>query len=329
MKIFPFIILSCSLLFGACKKSDSEKTMACDLPSIDKISPLANPTTVIPASQWLTVNAGSFMMGNYSSKRDDPKNSKVSDEMPAHTISLNGFMISKYEVTMAQYLQFCDQIGWPRPAEPNFKWGSTPDSLNRPVVNVSWQDAQAFAKWVGARLPTEAEWEYAARGGHLGASADADSFYLSGGPYTYYTGAEKSSSIDVSSLAWFRDNAAKGPQKVGTKEAASVTKNDNTSTSNYVTVNGVKNYNKGTVDNRLETYDMTGNVWEWCSDWYSDDYYKSSPPNNPQGPASGTMRVIRGGGWNTQKEYLRISIRGKFAPCGKYDFVGFRLAKSI
>lgn len=333
MKILKYSSLLVSLLFvviifSRCDKKNSDTIdQTCPVPSLDKIVPLADPTTIIPAGDWITVNSGSFKMGNYSSKRDDPKSSMFPDEFPAHDVTMNGFMINKYEVTIGQYLAFCDQTGWPRPEEPKFKWGRTQDSLSRPVVNVSWYDAQAFAKWAGARLLTEAEWEYAARGGHLGISADLDSFYLSGGSFTYYSGNEKSSTIDVGSLAWYRDNASSGPQKVGTKESGAVTKNDNTSY--YMTINGVKNYNPGTADNRLPTYDMIGNVWEWTSDWYGSDYYKTSPGSNPQGPDAGSMKVIKGGGWNTVKEYLRISLRGKFAPCGKYDYVGFRLAKSL
>ncbi len=326
------VLLATSLI--QCRKANSDtsvKVQECTIPSTDKITPLEDPTTIIPNSDWVSVQAGTFTMGTLSAKRDDPKSGMQPDELPAHEVTLEGFRISKYEVTMGQYLQFCEKTGWPKPEEPRFKWGSTSDSLKRPVVNVSWYDAKAFAKWVGARLLTEAEWEYAARGGHLGNPAAIDTFYLSGGPYTYFTGAEKSSKIDLTQLAWFRDNAFSlgGPQKVGTKEPASVIKNDNTSTSNYLTINGVKVYNAGTIDNRLETYDMIGNVWEWCEDWYGGDYYKVSPKNSPKGPDNGTMRVIKGQGWNTLKEYCRISNRGKFAPCNKFDFVGFRLAKAL
>lgn len=322
------IALVAYLLVG-CEKEPVNIKTACEAPSLEKIVPLMDPTTVIPDADWINVSAGTFKMGNFSSKRDDPKNAKMPDELPAHDVSLDNFRVGRYEITIGQYLKFCQQTGWPVPDEPNFKWGATPDSLARPVVNVSWYDAKAFAKWVGARLLTEAEWEYVARGGHLGEPAETDSMYLAGGPYIYYTGAEKYSTLDVTAFAWFKDNSGGGPKKVGTKEPANVSKNDNTSTSFYLTVNGVKQFNKGTADNRLPTYDMIGNVWEWCEDWYGKDYYSVSGIKNPAGPVEGEMKVIRGGGWNTQKEYLRVAQRGKFSPCGKFDFVGFRLAKSL
>jgi sulfatase modifying factor 1 len=312
-----------------CKKSDPNPTNINDAPTGPTIVPLADPTTIIPSSDWILVQKGTFQMGYFSAFRDDPNNSFSLDETPAHAVTVNDFNICKYEVTIQQYLKFCDVTGWPRPLEPFFKWGNTPDSLSRPIVNVSWYDAQAFAKWVGARLLTEAEWEYAARGGQFNKLVPtADSMYLSGGPYTYFKTSTSNAKIQLTDLAWYRDNALNtGPQKVGTKEPASVIKNDNATI--YNTINGVKVYNLGTVDNRLGTYDMIGNVWEWCNDWYDTNYYTVSPSDNPTGPATGTYRAVRGEGWNTLKEYCRISNRGYFGPGTKVDFVGIRLAKSL
>lgn len=334
MKILKYlaIFVFCSVVISfntQCKKSEPNPNNISDTIALSKIIPLADPTTIIPTSDWILVQKDTFQMGYFSAFRDDPNKSFALNEIPAHTVVVNDFKICKYEVTMQQYLNFCDATGWPRPVEPFFKWGNTPDSLSRPIVNVSWYDAHAFAKWVGARLLTEAEWEYAARGGHLNKlDASKDSMYLSGGPYTYFTTSTKSAKILLTNLAWFRDNAiTTGPQKVGTKEPASVIKNDNATI--YNTINGVKVYNIGTADNRLETYDMIGNVWEWCDDWYDANYYSISPSDNPKGPETGTFRIMRGEGWNTVNVYCKISTRGFFAPGTKVDFVGIRLAKSI
>lgn len=332
MKYKAQIILSglfIVFLLSQCKKENVE-AKSCIGPEWERITPLTDPTTIMPASDWIRVESGEFTMGNFSEGRDDPKAAQTPDELPAHKVTLDGFYISKFQVTMKQYLAFCEATGWPKPVEPYFKWGNSEDSLNRPIVNVSWYDAKAYAKWVGARLLTEAEWEYAARGGHLGSPAAVDTMYLSGGPYTYYTGAEKSSRIDLSSLAWYRDNTLNGgPKPVGTKESGKVDKNDDVSTTKYVTVDDVEMYNAGPEDNRLETYDMIGNVWEWCDDWYDKDYYRSSPTSNPKGPQSGSNKVIRGQAWDSLKEYCRVANRGSFSPCSTYDNVGIRLAKSL
>lgn len=329
MKTIKYLILMTIVMvaFLQCKKSDKAvNTEDCSSVSNINIVPLADPSTVIPGSDWLTVTGSTYTMGTFSSTRDDPKKSFMPDELPAHDVTVNSFKISKYEVTMGQYLKFCDATGWPRPVEPTFKWGKTPDSLARPIVNVSWHDANAFAKWVGARLPTEAEWEFSARGGAYMPTAKLDTFYLSGGPYTYSSAIEKKATIGLNELVWYKDNAGTtGPQKVGTKESGAVIKNDNATF--YTTINGIKVYNNGTTDNRLGTYDMIGNVWEWCSDWYGKDYYQNSTNDNPHGPESGSTRVIRGQAWNTLKEYCRIANRGSFSPCSKYEYVGFRLVK--
>lgn len=336
MKILKYLTITAGfliivILFNRCKKSESSSAALkeCTIPSWDKITPLADPSAIIPDEDWVDVQGGTFIMGNYSPKRDDPKQILSDDELPYHEVTLDGFNICKYEVTMAQYLQFCEQTGWPKPEEPAFKWGSTEDSLSRPIVNVSWYDAKAFAKWVGARLLTEAEWEYAARGGHLGISAELDSMYLSGGPYTFAKGLDQGTqSVIINDLAWYRDNTNNsGPKKVGTRLPADVGMNDNSTF--YITSDGVELYNPGAADNRLEIYDMIGNVWEWCEDWYDKDYYKNAPKNNPKGPSTGSTRVIRGQAWNSLKEYCRVANRGSFSPCGKYDYVGIRLAKPL
>jgi formylglycine-generating enzyme required for sulfatase activity len=128
------------------------------------------------------------------------------------------------------------------------------------------------------RLPTEAEWEYAARGGNKS------------------QGYKYSGSNTIGDVAWYYDNSGSKTHAVGTKQA-----------------------------NELGIYDMSGNVYEWCSDWYGADYYSSSRQTNPMGPSSGSYRVIRGGSWCNRARYCRVSIRGSNFPSIRYDLIGFRL----
>jgi formylglycine-generating enzyme required for sulfatase activity len=150
------------------------------------------------------------------------------------------------------------------------------------VTCVSWNDSVAFARWLSDknsanyRLPTEAEWEFAAR---------------SGGRSEKY-----SVSNDIDAVAWYGNNSGKTTHSIGQKQA-----------------------------NGLGIYDMIGNVWEWCNDWYDDKYYQSSPRNNPQGPSSGSVRVLRGGYWSLEPGIGRASKRGWSYPVSRHNGVGFRL----
>ena len=136
------------------------------------------------------------------------------------------------------------------------------------------------------RLPTEAEWEYAARGGNRS------------------QGYKYSGSNNIDDVAWYWANSSNTTHPVGTK-----------------------------APNELGLYDMSGNVWEWCSDWYSDwygsSYYSSSPSTNPTGPSTGSDRVGRGGSWGSSAGYCRVSIRGSDDPGYRYSSIGFRLAISL
>jgi formylglycine-generating enzyme required for sulfatase activity len=166
--------------------------------------------------------------------------------------------------------------------------GNNPSSFQNcddcPVEDVSWNKAQAFIEKLNQktgkhyRLPTEAEWEYAARGGSK-----------SNG-YTY------SGSNDISSVAWYTDNGGSKTHPVGQKQA-----------------------------NELGIYDMSGNIWEWCQDWFGADYYSSSPTENPQGPSWGSLRVYRGGSWSSTAQYCRVASRNFYAPGFRDFLIGFRL----
>ncbi|MDP3683068.1 MAG: SUMF1/EgtB/PvdO family nonheme iron enzyme [Ignavibacteria bacterium] len=191
--------------------------------------------------EWIKVEGSSFSMGSENS---------APDEKPIHTVSLNSFSISKYEITFEQYDLFCLSTGRTKPGDNG--WGRG----NRPVTNVDWKDANDYCKWVSeqtgknVRLPTEAEWEFAAKGGKLSAG-----FLYSG-------------SDSLNEISWNFSNSVGQTHSVGTKKG-----------------------------NELGIFDMSGNVWEWCSDWYNEGYYAVSVNENPAGPTNGTQKIIRGGSW--------------------------------
>ena len=219
------------------------------------------------------VEAGTFMMGATSEMKDsydDPD----SDEKPVHQVTLtNDYYMGKYEVTQALWQAVM---------------GSNPSNFkgdNLPVEEVSWNDCQEFISKLNSltgrkfRLPTEAEWEYAARGGKKSRS------------YQY------SGSSNISDVAWYDGNSVNKTHPVGTKQA-----------------------------NELGIYDMTGNVWEWCSDWYG--FYSSSSQTNPTGADSGSGRVCRGGGWCDDAVFCRLSFRDFTPPDWRGYNLGLRLALS-
>ena len=227
-------------------------------------------TKNIKGSEMVFVKGGNFQMGSESSDAG-------SDEKPIHSVTLDDFYISKYEITNAQFCKFLNEKGnkeegevtW-LDLEGNYKTekcriqknGSTftveTGYENYPVIYVSWYGAKAYCEWAGGRLPTEAEWEYAAKGGNKSKN------------YKY------AGSDNIDEVAWYtknsydkgEDHADYGTHIVGSKKP-----------------------------NELEIYDMTGNVWEWCSDWYGSDYYANSPSSNPKGASDGSYRVDRGGSW--------------------------------
>ncbi|MDR1847902.1 MAG: formylglycine-generating enzyme family protein [Bacteroidales bacterium] len=214
--------------------------------------------------EMVFVKGGTFMMGS---------NDGDSDEKPVHSVTLSDFYIGKYEVTQAQWKAVMGN-------NPSYFKGD-----NLPVEQVSWDDVQEFIKRLNAmtgknyRLPTEAEWEFAARGGN------------SSNGYTY------SGSNSIGSVAWYDGNSGSETHTVGTKQA-----------------------------NELGIYDMTGNVWEWCSDWY--DSYSGDSQTNPQGANSGSYRVGRGGGWGDGASSCRVAGRYYTSPVNRYYYRGFRLACS-
>ena len=170
------------------------------------------------------------------------------------------------------------------------------------MVNVSWNDAVAFADWLSRkegvtyRLPTEAEWEYACRAG---------------------TTTRYSSGDDPEGLAAVA-NIADGTAKAKYPDWTTIAAQDG-----FVYTAPVGRYNP----NAWGLFDMHGNVWEWCSDGYAADYYKRSPVDDPPGPDGASYRVIRGGGWNIEPRYARSANRDGSAPGDRDSDLGFRLAR--
>ena len=220
--------------------------------------------------EMVKVEGGTFMMGATSEMKNPNSNEK-----PVHQVTLtNDYYMGKYEVTQALWQAVM---------------GSNPSEYkgdNLPVETVSWNDCQKFISKLNSltgrmfRLPTEAEWEYAARGGKES------------------RGYQYSGSSNISDVAWYDENSGSKTHPVGTKQA-----------------------------NELGIYDMTGNVWEWCSDWYSS--YSSSSQTNPTGSDSGSARVSRGGGWFNDASYCRLSVRFYYTPDFRLDILGLRLALSV
>jgi len=218
--------------------------------------------------EMVFIAGGTFQMGSKTGG---------SDKRPVHLVVLKDFYIGKYEVTQAQWKAVMgddDHINY---------FEGCPDC---PVERVSWFNAVAFAEKLAVltgekyRLPTEAEWEFAARGGNQS------------GLFKY------SGSDSTAEVAWRNDNAENMTHPVGMKKS-----------------------------NESGTYDMSGNVWEWCSDWYSDSYYVVSPRQNPTGPVKGTQRVMRGGSWFQDSFGLNVTDRKAMNPEWRLGFVGFRVCK--
>jgi sulfatase modifying factor 1 len=240
-----------------------------------------------PQSRMVEVGVGRFVMGAREG---------VSHERPAHEVLLRSFSIARFETTFSEYDLFCEATGKEKPDDRGWGRGA------RPVVSVTWRDAVEYCNWLsdregyarcftiseagvacdfganGYRLPTEAEWEYAARAGY---------------------GSRYAGSEDPGKVAWYRENAERKTHEVGKKEP-----------------------------NRLGLFDMSGNVWEWCWDFYDSNFYAHSPGDSPSGPETGKARVLRGGSWYNGSSYERVTARGYADENERTDMFGFRVVRT-
>ena len=217
--------------------------------------------------KMIKVEGGTFRMGATSEQ-----GSGEGDEKPVHYVTLSDYHIGETEVTQELWQAVMG-------SNPSYFKGDN----QRPVENVSWDDCQEFIKKLNRltgkkfRLPTEAEWEYAARGGK------------------YSRGYKYSGSNNSDEVAWYDSNSGSKTHPVKTKK-----------------------------DNELGLYDMSGNVWEWCNDWWG--CYQSNSQTNPTGPSEGESRVLRGGGWCYFDMGVRVSRRDYLTPGYRHIIIGLRLA---
>ena len=196
------------------------------------------------------------------------RNTISKNEDSSHLVELGSFLIDETEVTQREYRQVMGKYA-----------SDYAGCMECPVENVSWFDANDYAKKIGKRLPTEAEWEYAARGG----AKNNDNLRFSG-------------SNKIDEVAWYLSNT-ESKQPVGRKKP-----------------------------NSLGLYDMSGNVWEWCWDWF--ERYPSSKQVDPKGPKKGSDRVFRGGSWSDDVWLARVSCRYDIDPSHRYGDLGFRFSRS-
>ena len=258
----------------------------------------------------VSIEGGEFLMGTEDG---------FAYEGPIHRVAVDGFHLDETEVTNAEFAAFVEQTGyrttaeelgnaavfepssqgwllvdgadWRHPEGPN---SSIVDRDQHPVVHVSWQDADAFCEWEGKRLPTEAEWEYAARGG------------LAGKRYAW--GDELNPEGKYLANYWQGSfpNADQGEDGFAGRAP-------------------VKSY----PPNGYGLYEITGNVWEWVADWFDAEYYRSSPVDNPQGPRSGVDKIQRGGSWLCARNSClgyRVAARMRTEPESGNNNLGFRCA---
>lgn len=295
---------------------------------------------------FVLVPAGTFQMGGVPPVDmlahtypllETKRFTDLADEAPAHEVRIRrAFYLGRHEVTVGQFQQFVEASGYQPESEadgtggygynpqydpattrrgdafegrlPRYSWRNPgfAQGSDHPVVNITWNDAQALARWLSRteghhyRLPTEAEWEYACRAGTRTLYPHGDN------PQGLVEVANTFDQEAAPLWARWRPHALAGSD-------------------GHAFTAPVGSY----APNAFGLYDMLGNAWEWVADWHDDGYYATSPRDDPQGPAEGSVRVRRGGSWHTWSFYARCGYRNWNTPQTRYPLVGMRLVREI
>lgn len=266
-------------------------------------SQLSAQTTPAPKTnpkdqqQYVWIAPGSFDMGCSV----DDRNCTV-DENPVHHVTISkGFWMAETPVTVAAWKRY-GKSELPAVDEFGRKINQAAGDDNEPAVSVTWDEARAFCSAAGMRLPTEAEWEYAARAG------------------------TKTSAYEwLDNIAWYANNTGKKPI-----DSVELYSEDSSGFRKKLFRNGNRPHTvKMKAANTWGLYDMLGNVWQWTSDYYDPKYYSTSPSTDPTGPAQGTQRVLRGGAWNSVQTNVRVSYRLTNPPGDRVDSFGFRCVGNL
>ncbi len=271
------LLLLMMVVWVGCGEDEPEKVKPKVVDEVADEGPMKRIIWEADGAKMALIPAGSFEMGD---SKDEPE-AWMKRSLPVHTVELDAFYMDVNEVTMSQFKQFVEESGYAYEGNWNEVAKYSP-TAKHPMIYVSWHDANAYCEWAGKRLPTEAEWEYAARGGLTGKRYPWGNTEDQARGYANYDGADR------------RDKWT-GLAPVGSLKS-----------------------------NGYGLFDMAGNVWEWCADWYGEDYYSNSSLRNPQGPSTGEWRVLRGGSWYVSLNSLRVAYRVNSLPSLTSLNYGFR-----